>query len=173
MRTTPYAAALLAAFLVPVAACAQTGETSATPTSTATNASASTPSTAPTDAADAGTEPPGRAGVDVVLVTSGGFAGLNDTLTVTPDGRWAKVDRAGATRTGQLDPADLDRLRQLTADRRLLTEPTATTSATCADAFTYQLAVGPVTSGYVDCPADGAPPAATAAVVELLTRATD
>ncbi|MEU2612478.1 hypothetical protein ABZ570_13000 [Micromonospora sp. NPDC007271] len=177
MRTAPVAAAALAAFLVPLAACAQAGETGTAPASTPATTPAAAPTAAPTSTAPApaaGTEPAGRPGVEVVLTTSGGFAGLNDTVTVTPDGRWTKVDRAGATRTGQLDPADLDRLRQLTADRRLLAEATATAPTTdCADAFTYQLTVGAVTTSYVDCAPEHTPPAVTAAVVELLTQATD
>ncbi|SCE74544.1 hypothetical protein GA0074695_0775 [Micromonospora viridifaciens] len=171
MRTALVAAVALAAFLVPLAACAQTGGTGATPASVPTTTPASTPTTAP---ATDGTEPARKPGVEVVLTKSGGFAGLNDTVTVTADGHWTKVDREGATRSGQLAPAELDRLRQLTADRRLLAEATATAAATdCADAFTYQLTVGAVTTGYVDCSPEHAPPAVTAAVVELLTQATD
>jgi len=177
MRSTPVAAAVLAVLLTPLAGCAQAGGTSATPTSGApTEGPTSAPTSAPTTESPtaAGTEPAGRPGVDVVLTRSGGFAGLDDTVTVTPDGRWTKVDRAGATRTGQLDAGDLDRLRQLTADRRLLAEATATAPvSTCADAFTYQLTVGAVTTSYVDCSSDRTPPAATAAVVDLLTQATD
>ncbi|WP_167667139.1 hypothetical protein [Micromonospora narathiwatensis] len=188
MRSTPVAAAVLAVLLTPLAGCAQAGGTSATPTSatptsatpTSATPTSGTPTEGPTSAPTtesptaAGTGPAGRPGVDVVLTKSGGFAGLDDTVTVTPDGRWTKVDRAGATRTGQLDAGDLDRLRQLTADRRLLAEATATAPvSTCADAFTYQLTVGAVTTSYVDCSSDRTPPAATAAVVELLTQATD
>ncbi|MFU8854303.1 protealysin inhibitor emfourin [Micromonospora sp. SL1-18] len=171
MRTTPAAAAALVALLVPIAACAQSGETGTTPTSAPPTAPTTAPISPPTTAPAAGTEPAGKPGVDVVLTKSGGIAGVKDTVTVTPDGRWTKVDRAGATRTGQLDPADLDRLRRLTADRRLLAEGTATATE-CSDAFTYQLTVGAVTTGYVDCSPKDAPPA-TAAVVELLTQATD
>ncbi|MFD2766593.1 protealysin inhibitor emfourin [Micromonospora eburnea] len=183
MRSVPVTTAVLAALLSPLAGCAQAGETGTTPTSTptggpvstSTGGPASTPTTAPSTEPTiaAGTGPAGRAGVDVVLTRSGGFAGLDDTVTVTPDGHWTKVDRAGATRSGQLDPGDLDRLRQLTADRRLLAEATATDPvSTCADAFTYRLTVGAVTTSYVDCPTEH-PPATTTAVVELLTQVTD
>lgn len=148
MRATPVAAATLAALLTTIAGCAQAGSTPADPA----------------------TAPPA---VQVVLTKSGGIAGLKDTVTVTPDGHWTKVDRSGASRTGQLTAADLDRLRRLAADPRLTAEATATGPATmCADAFTYQLTVGPTTTGYVDCPPQAAPPATTAAVVDLLTRAT-
>ncbi|MFE9693455.1 hypothetical protein [Micromonospora sp. NPDC005806] len=154
MRSTPAAAALLAALLIPVTGCARTDEPA---------------SSAPAH----GGGPPGRPGVEVVLTKSGGIAGLQDTVTVRPDGQWTRVDRAGTSRSGQLGAADLDRLRQLTADPRLAAEATATATSRCADAFTYQLTVGPITTGYVDCPPEATPPAGTAAVVELLTRATE
>ncbi|MCW3813042.1 hypothetical protein ONA91_01030 [Micromonospora sp. DR5-3] len=179
MRSARVAAVLLAVLLAPLAGCAQTGGTTATETGrpTATQPTATQPGATATPATPAatatGTGAPGRPGVDVVLTKSGGIAGLEDTLTVTPDGHWTRVDRAGASRTGQLSPADLDRLRQLTADPRLVAEGSATTTTTCADAFTYRLTVGPVTTGYVDCPPEVTPPAATAAVVELLTGLTD
>ncbi|MFU8874888.1 hypothetical protein [Micromonospora sp. SL4-19] len=177
MRSTPVAAVVLAVLLTPLAGCAQTDGTTATETGQATAAQAgattapATPAAPTTAATDTGS--PGRPGVDVVLTKSGGIVGLEDTLTVAPDGHWTKVDRAGASRTGQLSPADLNRLRQLTADRRLLAEASATMTTMCADAFTYRLTVGAVTTGYVDCPPEVTPPAATAAVVELLTGLID
>ncbi|WP_410814565.1 hypothetical protein [Micromonospora sp. 067-2] len=109
----------------------------------------------------------------VLLKRSGGFAGRGDVVTVEPDGRWTAVDRAGGRRTGQLGPADLGRLGGLVADPRLTAEARRTAAPTsCADAFSYRLIVGTIESGYVDCPADSAPPPATRALVELLLRAT-
>ncbi|MFI5926136.1 hypothetical protein ACIA3K_09110 [Micromonospora sp. NPDC051543] len=109
----------------------------------------------------------------VALFRSGGFAGRGDNITVEPDGRWTVVDRAGGRRTGKLGTADLGRLRGLAADPRLSAEArrTATTSS-CADAFSYRLTVGTVETGYVDCPADPAPPPATRELVELLLKVT-
>ncbi|WP_433115998.1 hypothetical protein [Micromonospora sp. CA-246542] len=109
----------------------------------------------------------------VALFRSGGFAGRGDNITVEPDGRWTVVDRAGGRRTGKLGTADLGRLRGLAADPRLSAEArrTATTSS-CADAFSYRLTVGTVETGYVDCPADPAPPPVTRDLVELLLKVT-
>lgn len=167
MREIPVAAALVAAFLTPLAGCARTDQpASVSPTATPLPSASTTPS----PGGDPASHPPG---VEVVLTKSGGIAGLQETVTVRPDGHWTRVDRGGTSRTGQLDAKDLDRLRQLTADRRLATEATDTSAPMCADAFTYQLTVGPISTGYVDCPPKGAPPATTAAVVELLTRATE
>ncbi|QLQ38219.2 hypothetical protein [Micromonospora robiginosa] len=115
----------------------------------------------------------GLPGVEVVLVRSGGIVGLTDTITVRPDGSWTKTDRAGAARDGRLDGSDLDRLRRLAADPRLLAEAAVTVPATmCADAFSYRLTIGPTTVGYVDCPPQATPPAATSELVGLLTGAT-
>ncbi|MDG4804365.1 protealysin inhibitor emfourin [Micromonospora sp. WMMD980] len=150
MRAAHAVAVTLAAALAPLAGCAR----------------ADTP-------APAGPAVTGLPGVEVTLVHSGGIAGLTDTITVRPDGSWTKTDRAGAARDGRLSDADLNRLRKLAADPRLATEAAATTPATmCADAFSYRLTIGPTTSSYVDCPPQATPPAATAEVVGLLTRAT-
>ncbi|WP_433535995.1 hypothetical protein ACQPZK_29405 [Micromonospora sp. CA-249363] len=109
----------------------------------------------------------------VALFRSGGFAGRGDNITVEPDGRWTVVDRAGGRRTGKLGTADLGRLRGLAADPRLNAEARRTaTASSCADAFSYRLTVGTVETGYVDCPADPAPPPATRALVELLLKVT-
>ncbi|MGC4811403.1 hypothetical protein ACLQ29_12855 [Micromonospora sp. DT228] len=109
----------------------------------------------------------------VMLRTSGGFAGRGDAVTVEPNGRWTAVDRAGSRRGGQLDPADLGRLTGLAADPRLAAEARRpTSSTTCSDAFSYRLTVGGVETGFVDCPADAAPPPATQALVKLLLRTT-
>ncbi|SBT48734.1 protealysin inhibitor emfourin [Micromonospora auratinigra] len=149
MRATPVAALAVAALLTPLAGCAQAGDTPTVADATAPSA------------------------VQVVLTKSGGIAGLADTVTVRPDGHWTRVDRSGASRTGQLTGPDLDKLRQLATDPRLASEATTTAPATmCADAFTYRLTVGETTSGYVDCPPQATPPAATGAVVELLNRVT-
>ncbi|MFI5835365.1 hypothetical protein ACIA5A_16990 [Micromonospora sp. NPDC051300] len=150
MRAAHAVAVGLAAALVPLAGCAR----------------ADTP-------APAGPATTRQPGVEVTLVTSGGIAGLTDTITVRPDGTWTKTDRAGTARDGRLAAPDLDRLRQLAADPRLLAESAVTVPATmCADAFSYRLTVGPTSVGYVDCPPQATPPAATAEVVGLLTRAT-
>ncbi|MGC4877066.1 hypothetical protein ACLQ26_12520 [Micromonospora sp. DT43] len=134
-----------------------------------------TPPIAPTSSGTAPVVPgaPDAAAGRVTLFRSGGFAGRGDNVTVEPDGQWTAVDRAGGRRTGKLDAADLGRLRGLAADRRLATEARRTgTTTSCSDAFSYRLTVGAVETGYVDCPADPAPPPATRALVELLLRVT-
>ncbi|SCE89835.1 hypothetical protein GA0070607_2966 [Micromonospora coriariae] len=138
-------------------------------------ATAIPPSTAvlTTPGVPTGPEAPDSAATRVMLFRSGGFAGRGDAVTVESDGRWTLVDRSGGRRAGRLDPADLGRLRGLAADPRIAAEARRpTTPTSCADAFSYRLTVGTIETGYVDCPADPAPPPATRALVELLLRAT-
>ena len=143
------AAAAVAALLLPLAGCART------------------------DAPPVLTDGPSPLATEVVLVKSGGIAGLSDTVRVEPDGHWTRTDRAGASREGQLATEKLTRLRQLAADPRLAAEAAVTVPPTmCADAFTYRLTIGPNQVGYVDCPPETTPPAVTAQVVDLLNGAT-
>ncbi|MEU4470851.1 hypothetical protein [Micromonospora sp. NPDC023888] len=168
VSTTAVTVALLAALLT---GCTSVDRAPTTPTQP--------PATTASDPTDAATPPPTVAPAtsgtptQITLRTSGGFAGRGDAVTVEPDGRWTAVDRAGSRRTGQLTAADLGRLTGLAADPRLTAEARRPTSSTvCADAFSYQLTVGGIETGYVDCPADAAPPPATHALVKLLLRAT-
>ncbi|AXO34131.1 hypothetical protein ACGFLT_26330 [Micromonospora chalcea] len=141
--------AAVAALLVPLAGCART------------------------DAPPVITDGPSPPATEVVLVKSGGIAGLTDTVRVGPDGHWTRTDRAGGSREGQLAAEKLTRLRQLAADPRLAAEAAVTVPATmCADAFSYRLTVGPNQVSYVDCPPQAKPPAVTAQVVDLLNGAT-
>ncbi|MBC9000843.1 hypothetical protein [Micromonospora aurantiaca (nom. illeg.)] len=143
------AAAAVAALLLPLAGCART------------------------DAPPVLTDGPSPLATEVVLVKSGGIAGLSDTVRVEPDGHWTRTDRGGASREGQLAAEKLTRLRQLAADPRLAAEAAVTVPPTmCADAFTYRLTIGPNQVGYVDCPPETTPPAVTAQVVDLLNDAT-
>ncbi|MEV4481124.1 hypothetical protein [Micromonospora coxensis] len=158
-----------------------TGATAPTPTaSTGATGSATPDATAPGTPTPGGTatgDPtPGGTATGptdsrIVLTRSGGIAGRSDTVTVEPDGRWTATDRGGATRSGRLSPADLDRLRALTR--------TATTGATggtpairCADAFSYRLTVPTGSVAWNDCPTGAQPPPAAAATAQLLLRAT-
>lgn len=185
MRSTPAAAAAVAALLAVLSGCTSTDPTVADPSPAATaTPTVATPTTAPatpTTGASPTTAAPATAGTPgtpatatrVVLVRTGGIAGMRDTVTVEPDGRWTRADRAGGTRTGRLNTTDLSRLRQLLADPRLTAETTATADpGDCADAFAYRLTANARTTGYVDCDSGPDRPPATAAVVQLLTRVT-
>ncbi|WP_200210728.1 protealysin inhibitor emfourin [Micromonospora coerulea] len=182
MSWSPAAAATIAALLATLSGCTSTGPTGAEPTATGTppTATPAPATTTPTAAASPTTAPPETptpgtpaTAARVVLVRAGGIAGMRDTVTVEPDGRWTRADRAGGTRTGRLSTTDQDRLQQLLADPRLGTETTATADpGDCADAFAYRLTVGDRTTGYVDCDAGPARPPATEALVRLLIGVT-
>ncbi|KAB1924691.1 hypothetical protein F8280_13150 [Micromonospora noduli] len=185
MRPASTAGVTFALLVALLAGCTSTDGSGAardqTPTSAGpTPTGSATDAPPPPTAAPASTLPTGPPATDiaptrVMLFRSGGFAGRADTVTVEPDGRWTAVDRAGGRRTGQLNPADLGRLRGLTADSRLSAEARQTAGATnCADVFSYRLTVGTTEIGYDDCPSDDAQRLpATRALVELLLRATD
>ncbi|MEU6078072.1 hypothetical protein [Micromonospora sp. NPDC047074] len=168
------AATLLAGCLTLLAGCAAAGpDDRATPPGPRHPSVTPTAAPPPPEATSASRSPGPATTTRVVLTRSGGIAGVGNTVTVEHDGRWTVVGRAGAQRAGRLSDADLDRLRRLVADPGLTVEagrPSAPTA--CRDAFSYRLSVGAVETGYVDCPADGAAPAATRALVELLLGAT-
>ncbi|MEV5820718.1 hypothetical protein ABUL04_01050 [Micromonospora harpali] len=107
----------------------------------------------------------------VVVRRSGGYGGLDDTVTVEPDGRWTAVDRAGARRTGRFTGADLDRLRQLAAAPRIAEGGTDDGDGRCGDAFEYQVSVGGATVDWTDCPVAGTPPPAASALAEFVLTA--
>ncbi|MFC8846546.1 MULTISPECIES: hypothetical protein [unclassified Micromonospora] len=138
---------------------ATTGPTPATNTPATTGPAQATGTLAPAAAAR------------VVVRRSGGYGGLDDTVTVEPDGRWTAVDRAGTRRAGRLTGADLDRLRQLAAAPRLAEGGTADSDGRCADAFSYRLDVGGATVDWTDCPVAGTPPQAASALAEFVLTA--
>ncbi|MGK5442084.1 hypothetical protein ACSNN7_09705 [Micromonospora sp. URMC 105] len=105
----------------------------------------------------------------VTLTRSGGFAGGTETVTVGPDGRWTATDRTGAARTGQLSPAEIDRLSALSGLIPQGGGPGGP-DARCADTYTYRLTVGQNTVDWTDCQ-NGPQPSSTATeVADLLLR---
>jgi len=106
------------------------------------------------------------------LQRAGGFAGLSDQVTVTPEGGWTATAKNGSQRTGRLTADQLARLLQHASDARLGREALrAQKPTTCADAFSYVVTVDAVSVAYVDCPADGELPEVTQAIVRLLGEA--
>jgi len=106
------------------------------------------------------------------LQRAGGFAGLSDHVTVTPDGGWTATAKNGSQHTGRLTDDQLARLLQYASDPRLGREASrAQAPTTCRDAFSYIVTVDAVSVAYVDCPADGALPEVTQAIVRLLGEA--
>ena len=89
------------------------------------------------------------------LTRTGGFAGVNQTLTVTANGSWTYTDKkTSATETGQFTPAQLGQLAQLAADPRLTSEALQSSNRTCTDAFQYTITVGTMNATVQDCAED-------------------
>ncbi|WP_346537877.1 hypothetical protein [Micromonospora sp. DPT] len=156
--------------------CSATGSGSPAPASDTTTGGTAT--AAPGTATPSGTATPGGTATGapaatasrVTLTRSGGFAGGAETVTVEPDGRWTATGRTGATRAGQLSPADLDRLRALAGSAPSGGGP-ARPDVRCADTYTYRLTIGANTVEWTDCPSGPQPPAAASALADLLLRA--
>ncbi|HEX6681729.1 MAG TPA: hypothetical protein VF062_03000 [Candidatus Limnocylindrales bacterium] len=112
----------------------------------------------------------GAGALTVTITKTGGIAGVNDTLTIDPQGSYTRTSRTGK-RTGRLTPDQLATLATLATDPRLLAEATTPQSpSNCADAFQYTVQVGPTAVRYTDCGAETPP--ATAALVQFLEQAT-
>lgn len=109
----------------------------------------------------------------VVLTTSGGFTGIQQTASVQPDGSWISRDNHGGRRTGKLSGPERVRLRTLASDPRLADEARRTHAPNpCRDAFTYRLIVGTRQIDFTDCPTAPDRPEAALAIVELLHEVT-
>jgi hypothetical protein len=107
--------------------------------------------------------------VTVTVHRTGGIAGLDDTVTVEPDGRWTATSRRASARSGQLTDAQRDRLRALTSDPRLAGEAGASPGRTrCADTFNYTVTVGSSRVSYTDCPTDAALPPVSSSIAGLV-----
>ncbi|WP_433687342.1 hypothetical protein ACQP0I_29325 [Micromonospora carbonacea] len=177
MRSNLFRVAIVAAVVTASLASAgcSAGDPGA-PTSAPSGRTGPTPAPAATGPAEAAsgptaTGPVAPAAARVVVRRSGGYGGLDDTVTVEPDGRWTAVDRAGARRTGRFTGSDLDRLRQLATAPRLAEGGTTDGDGRCSDAFEYRLSVGDVTVDWTDCPVAGTPPQAAAALAEFVLTA--
>lgn len=109
-----------------------------------------TPSvSAPTSAADQ----------TVVIERTGGIAGVQDTITVTPDGHWTRGGKRGSPGTGQLTDEQRSQLQTLANSPKLHDEANrkASTAFVCSDAFNYTVTVGTVKVSYEDCGGNNTP----------------
>ncbi|MDQ7906651.1 hypothetical protein RB614_19225 [Phytohabitans sp. ZYX-F-186] len=113
------------------------------------------------------------AAAGVTVERTGGFVGIDQNITVEPDGRWtyyrSRVGQGGGTPVrGRLNDAQLADLRALLADPQLGRE--VGESSDCADGFVYTLVTGPTKVEWADC-GTGSPPTAMR-VVDLLSTST-
>jgi hypothetical protein len=133
------------------------------------------PTTAPpaTGAPTSAVPPPTARAAGVTVERTGGFVGIDQNITVDPDGRWTyyrnRVGAGGGTPVrGRLNDTQLADLRTLLADPKLGRE--VGESSECADGFVYTLVTGATKVQWADC-GTGSPPTAMQ-VVELLSEST-
>jgi hypothetical protein len=112
----------------------------------------------------------------VAVVRSGGFAGLRDTVTVEPGGRWTATDKAGGTKVGELNAQQKHELQRLAALPALAEEGRQQRGPTnCRDAFAYTVTVtrpgDQVIVAFSDCPSDENLPQTALAIATLVTGA--
>lgn len=153
------------------AACSQIGQPGTAPTAGTIETTpiqiATTQATKPAETP----VPTAAAGTDDIVITyrkTGGFDGIDETMTVYADGRLALTSRRGAVKQAQATPAEIDQLRQvLGSDEFARLE--ATYQAAGADLFTYMLIVpsGPTPRTITTMDAAQNPPVLDQAIAAL------
>lgn len=107
----------------------------------------------------------------VVVERTGGIAGVQDTVTVEPDGHWTRGGKRGSPGTGQLTDAQRGQLRTLAGSAKLRDEATrkASTAFICSDAFHYTVTVGTLKVSYEECGGNTTPETAGQIVNLVMT----
>lgn len=109
----------------------------------------------------------------ITVRRTGGFAGVDQTLVVRPDGVWAwdGPDQGGGPRGGRLTAAQRAELARLAGSPALAAEARQKPGPPqCADGFDYVLTAGSLTVSWVDC--DPVTPPTAVAITKLLAAAT-
>jgi hypothetical protein len=107
----------------------------------------------------------------LTLVRTGGFVGVDQTITIAADGSWTYVDkRAGTTSTGRLSPDQVARLTKLLQDPALVQDLRQPTGVVCSDAFLYAVTIGSLSATVEDC---GQVRPTVEAVLTFVTDSTD
>jgi hypothetical protein len=145
------------------------GETTTTPAASATG---STPAgtSGPAVGSPAATAFPSGA-LTLTLVRTGGFVGVNQTITIAADGSWSYVDkRSGTASTGRLSPDQVAQLTKLLQDPALVQDLRQPTGVVCSDAFQYAVTIGSLSATVEDC---GQVRPSVEAVLTFVTDSTD
>lgn len=117
------------------------------------------------------TTPPGRAMDKVTITRTGGFAGVNQELTVMPDGAWTFTDkRSGSSQQGQLTADQMAQIGRLVSDPNFAQARPPSRGASCADTFIYTIAVGELSINFDEC--DGKDQPGVKAVVDFISSVT-
>lgn len=116
------------------------------------------------------TYPPGKRPMTITLVRTGGVAGVDHRIQVSPDGAWT-YSGDGKEQSGQLTDREVSKLQSLAMDERLQAEAKREDTADCADGFRYRLTAGSLSMSGLDCGGMPGRPAFEA-LVDYLTRTT-
>jgi hypothetical protein len=145
------------------------GEATTTPAASATG---STPAgtSGPAVGSPAATAFPSGA-LTLTLVRTGGFVGVNQTITIAADGSWSYADkRSGTASTGRLSPDQVAQLTKLLQDPALVQDLRQPTGVVCSDAFQYAVTIGSLSATVEDC---GQVRPSVEAVLTFVTDSTD
>jgi len=145
------------------AACARPGDTPPTSSGSSPTGTAGTTGTS----TGTGSQLP-----TVTFSRTGGIAGVNQLITIKPDGAWSYTTKGGgAAQTGTLDASQVAALRDLVTTPGFLAEMRQVkTDDNCADGFTYAVTVGAEAASWEDC--GGAPRPSLDKAIDLVTQAT-
>jgi hypothetical protein len=151
-----------------------TSPPSAAPSAVTGAPSTGAPSTVTGAPSEATGAPPAAGSPPRITVRrTGGFVGVEQMLTVRPDGEWAwtGADRGGGPNHGRLTGAQRAELARLAAEPALAEEARQKPAPPqCADGYDYVLTVGSMTVVWVDC--DPVTPPTAVAITDLLAAAT-
>jgi hypothetical protein len=111
-----------------------------------------------------------RKPVKVTVHRTGGFAGVDHRLEITPDGAWTYLGD-GQRKSGRLTASQVDALRALATDQRLSAEAKHRDKRNCQDGYGYDVTVDSFSITAVECGQFEERPALTA-LVEFLKDAT-
>ncbi len=159
---------------VVVAGCATpTGTGSGGPPAGSPTPSGSGPAGSPSPSGGASPEAnppaPAPAPARMIISRTGGFAGVQEMITIEPNGTWVYNNAKGsAADRGTLSAAQRADLLRLVSDPRFATDIRKPNAAVCNDAFQYTIQVGEMTASFEDC----ADRPAVAAVLNAIGQAT-
>ncbi len=160
------------------------GSTGASPSATPSSPTASPTAASPAPPGPTGTlsapppppPPPGQPQTlqKVTVTKSGGIAGVQQTVRISPDGSWLFVDkRAFGENEGQLNATEVTDLAALLNNPGFAMEARAAPPppGACNDAFVYTIAVGDLSVRHDQCDGTAKRPL-TERIVTLIATAT-
>jgi hypothetical protein len=89
----------------------------------------------------------------LTITRTGGFAGVDQSITVRSDGSWSYgAGKAKPATQGTLTQAELDQVTRILSDPAFPADVRPhRTEGVCSDGFTYSVTIGPESSSFEDC----------------------